>query len=334
MRKTRAAAKARDLARSRVNRANEFRIGISGWRYPGWRGKFYPQELPQHRELEFASGAFNSVEINGSFYSLQLPSSYKRWYAATPPGFLFAVKGGRFITHMKKLRGVETALANFFASGVLALCDKLGPILWQLPPNLGFDGERLTQFFNLLPRNTAEAAALARKHNDKLKTRAFLKIDISRPLRHAIEVRHPSFLVPEFFELLLRHNIAFVFADTAGKWPYAEDLTADFVYIRLHGAEQLYVSGYSDAELDWWARRIEKWRVGKQPTDAHLIGPRKIDPLSRGYGAGSNQHRNVFVYFDNDAKVQAPFDAIRLAKRLDVDWSPKCTCRSRRPGAP
>jgi uncharacterized protein YecE (DUF72 family) len=288
------------------------RVGISGWRYPGWRGIFYPKDLPQHRELEFASGAFNSVEINGSFYSLQLPSSYRRWYDATPLDFMFAVKGGRFITHMKKLRGVETALGNFFASGVLALQEKLGPILWQLPPNLGFDADRLAQFFDLLPRDTAEAAGLARRHDDKLKTRAFLKIDISRPMRHAIEVRHPSFMASEFFELLRAHNVAFVFADTAGKWPYAEDLTADFVYIRLHGAEQLYVSGYTDTALDWWAARIEKWRIGKQPRDACMIESRKID----------NNTRDIFVYFDNDAKVHAPFDAIGLAKRLRVQWSP------------
>ena len=288
------------------------RVGISGWRYPGWRGIFYPKELPHNRELEFASGAFNSVEINGSFYSLQSPSSYKRWYEATPADFLFAIKGGRFITHMKKLRDVETALGNFFASGVLALREKLGPILWQLPPNLGFNCERLLDFFQLLPRDTAEVARLARKHDDKLKTRAFLKIDISRPVRHAIEVRHPSFMVPEFFELLREHRVAFVFADTAGKWPYAEELSADFIYIRLHGAEQLYVSGYTDAELDWWAARIERWRRGKQPDDARLIGSRRID----------QQRRDVFVYFDNDAKVHAPFDAIRLAKRLRVRWSP------------
>jgi uncharacterized protein YecE (DUF72 family) len=319
MRKTQVAAGSRRRVRSRLTRklvrrrpTGEIRVGISGWRYPGWRGKFYPKGLAQYRELEFASGAFNSVEINGSFYSLQLPSSYKRWYDATPPKFLFALKGGRFITHMKKLRGVETALANFFASGVLALREKLGPILWQLPPNLGFDAARLTEFLNLLPRTTAQAAALARRHDDKLKTRAFFKIDISRALRHAIEVRHPSFLTPEFFKLLRRHNVAFVFADTAGKWPYAEDLTADFVYIRLHGAEQLYVSGYGDPALDWWASRIEKWRMGKQPSDARLVGSPKID----------NRHREVFIYFDNDAKVHAPFDAIRLGKRLRVEWSP------------
>jgi uncharacterized protein YecE (DUF72 family) len=178
------------------------RIGISGWRYAGWRRKFYPENLPQHRELEFAASTFNSIEINGSFYSLQLPSSYQRWYDATPPGFAFAVKGGRFITHMKKLRGVETALANFFASGVLALREKLGPILWQLPPTLGFDAPRLRDFFALLPRTMNQAAELTRKHDNKLKARAFTRIDSSttkQPLRHAMEIRHSSFMTQEFF---------------------------------------------------------------------------------------------------------------------------------------
>src|SRR5436305_13589571 len=166
MSKVRAIAKDRPRTGSRVT-GSELRIGISGWRYAGWSGKFYPKDLAQRRELEFAASAFNTVEINGSFYSLQLPSSYRRWRETTPPDFVFAVKGGRFITHMKKLRGVETALANFFASGLLALREKLGPILWQLPPNLGFDAARLRDFFQLLPRTTAEAAKLAKKHDDK-----------------------------------------------------------------------------------------------------------------------------------------------------------------------
>jgi uncharacterized protein YecE (DUF72 family) len=284
------------------------RIGISGWRYAGWRGKFYPKDLPQRRELEFAASKFNSIEINGSFYSLQLPSSYRRWFSETPDDFIFAVKGPRYITHMKRLRDVETPLANFFASGVLALRQKLGPILWQLPPSFEFDSERLGAFFEVLPRNTEHASQLAGKHNDKLKARAYRRIDISRPLRYAIEIRHRSFMVPEFFEMLRKHNIAFVFADTAKKWPYAEDLTADFAYIRLHGAEKLYVSGYGDRALDWWAKRIEHWRHGKQSRDATLIRKREID----------NRPREVFVYFDNDAKVHAPFDALRLAKRLDI----------------
>lgn len=305
MPKARTAAKTRDRVQRRVAKS-DLRIGISGWRYAGWRGKFYPKDLAQTRELEFAANTFNSIEINGSFYSLQLPSSYERWYDATPDDFLFAVKGGRFITHMKKLRGIETALANFFASGVLALRDRLGPILWQLPPSLGFDEERLRDFFDLLPRDLSAAAKLARKHNEKLKGRAFTKIDISRPIRHAIEVRHRTFMVPEFFELLRKQNVAFVVADTAGKFPYAEDLTADFVYIRLHGAEKLYVSSYNDRALDWWTDRIKLWRKGNQPRDAKLIGGRKVDHKSR----------DVFVYFDNDAKVHAPFDAIRLAERL------------------
>ena len=290
------------------SRAKELRIGISGWRYAGWRGKFYPDNLAQRRELEFASRSFNSIEINGSFYSLQLPSSYVRWHAETPSGFVFSVKGPRFITHMKKLRDAEKPLGNFFASGVLALREKLGPILWQLPPNLGWNEQRLGEFFELLPRDTAAAARLGKKHDDKLKAKAWLKVDESRPISYALEVRHPTFMVPQFFEQLRRHNVAFVFADTAKKWPYAEDLTADLVYIRLHGAEQLYVSGYSDDEIEWWARRIDLWQRGRQPDDATLIGSTKP----------GRKARSVFVYFDNDAKVHAPFDAIRLAKRLGL----------------
>jgi uncharacterized protein YecE (DUF72 family) len=265
--------------------------------------------LPHGRELEFVAETFNSVEINGSFYSLQLPSSYQRWYQATPPGFLFAVKGGRFITHMKKLRGVETALANFFGSGLLALREKLGPILWQLPPSLGFDRDRLREFFSLLPRDTNEAAKLAKKHDRKLKGRPFARVDpaAAGPLRHAMEVRHKSFMTPDFFQLLRKEDIGFVIADTAGKFPYAEELTSDFIYIRLHGAKKLYVSGYGDRALDCWANRIKLWRQGRQPRDAALITDRTID----------HQRRDVFVYFDNDAKVHAPFDAIRLAEKLN-----------------
>jgi uncharacterized protein YecE (DUF72 family) len=284
----------------------DLHIGISGWTYAGWRGVFYPKKLAHRQELEFASRAFNSIEINGSFYSLQLPSSYQRWYAETPPGFVFSVKGGRFVTHMKKLRDVEAPVANFFASGVLALREKLGPILWQFPPNFGWNLERFTDFFELLPTDTRGAAALAKKHDSKLKGRAWTKTDATRPMRHAVEIRHPTFMVPEFFALLRRHNIAFVVADTAGKWPYAEDITADFVYCRLHGAEQLYVSGYSDEELAWWANRIEHWRKGRQPKDAKLVANRKSS-------AGS---RDVFIYFDNDAKVHAPFNARALAGKL------------------
>jgi uncharacterized protein YecE (DUF72 family) len=250
------AAAARLIPRERWPQS-DLRIGISGWNYAGWRGVFYPKGLPQNQE--FASRTFNSIEINGSFYSLQRPSSYAERYRRTPENFVFSVKGPRFITHMKKLRDVHAPLANFFGSGPLALREKLGPVLWQFPPNLGWNEQRFREFFELLPRSTCEAAELSKHHDAKLKHGSWCEADADRPLRHCVEIRHRTFLVPEFFALLRRHDIAFVLADTAGKWPYAEDMTADFVYVRLHGAEQLYVSGYSDSALHWWAARIQQW---------------------------------------------------------------------------
>ena len=286
----------------------DVRIGISGWTYAPWRGHFYPKGLPHRRELEYAAQRMNSVEVNGSFYMLQRPESYRAWYSATPEDFRFAVKGGRFITHMKKLRGVETPLANFFASGVLVLGPKLGPLLWQLPPNLGFDPERLEDFFALLPRTTAEAAVLAERHDERLTDRAWTTTDADRPLRHALEVRHPSYEDAAFVALLRRHDVALVVADTAGKWPFLEDVTADFVYVRLHGAEELYTSGYDDPALDGWAARVRAWRDGGEPPDARRVGP----PAPQGGPGG----RDVYVYFDNDVKVRAPYDAMGLAARL------------------
>ena len=285
--------------------AGEVRVGISGWRYPPWRGVFYPAGLPQRRELEYASHRMTSVEINGSFYSLQRPESYRRWAAETPDDFVFAVKGPRFVTHMKKLAGVEAPLANFFASGVLALGPKLGPLLWQLPPSLGLDPGRLERFFALLPRTTAAAAALAEQHDERLDGRALLSTDADRPLRHALEVRHRSYETPALIELLRAHDVALVVADTAGKWPKLDDVSSDFVYVRLHGEEELYVSGYDPPALDQWAAKIRIWRTGGTPTDGRTLAP-----------AAPPQPRDVYVYFDNDVKVRAPFDAIALAERV------------------
>ena len=291
-----------------VNRM-DLRIGISGWAYAGWHDGFYPPGLARRRELEYASRRLNSVEINGTFYSLQRPSSFRRWYDETPPGFLFAVKGSRFITHMKKLRDVETPLANFFASGVLLLREKLGPILWQLPPNLAFARDRVARFLALLPRTTTAAARLARRHDHRLAGRDWTRTDRDRAIRHAFEVRHESFLCAAFADLLHQHGAALVFADAAGQHPYAEQLTADFVYIRLHGAEAVYASRYTDAQLDWWAARIRAWQAGREPRDA-----RRIDGAPRP----ARRRRHVYVYFDNDAHGHAPFDALRLAGRLGV----------------
>lgn len=285
---------------------SQLRVGISGWTYPAWRGVFYPAGLPQKQELEYTSQTFNSLEINGSFYSLQRPSSYQRWYDQSPPGFIFAVKGSRFITHMKKLNEVRVPLANFFASGLLRLGKKLGPILWQFSPQLSFDEARFGSFLDLLPRTTEEAAALAEHHDHRLAEQSWTASLHSSPLRYAFEVRHPSFFVPAFAELLARHNAALVLADTAGNWPYAEEITADFVYIRLHGAESLYASGYTDEQLDWWAERVRAWQLGGEPPDARRLTEVPPDPVER----------DVYTFFDNDAKVHAPFDAQRLAARL------------------
>lgn len=290
-----------------MSRAGTVRIGISGWTYGGWRRVFYPPGLRHSDELFYASREVDTIEINGTHYSLQRPDSFARWRDETPDGFVFAVKGSRFITHLKQLRDVETPLANFFASGVLRLEEKLGPFLWQFSPRFRFDPERLDQFFSLLPGDTEAAAALAKRHDHRLTGRAWTRTERRRDLRHAIEVRHPSFLDPAFIALLRRRQMAFVFAD-AVSWPYAEDLTADFVYLRLHGSEELYASGYSDEALDHWATRVKLWAQGLEPNDARLIAP-DLKPAQDGA-------RDVFVYFDNDVKVRAPVDARSLKAKV------------------
>lgn len=283
-------------------------IGISGWRYAPWRGTFYPRGLTQDQELAYASRQLDTLEINGSFYSLQSPASYRQWREQTGPGFMFAVKGGRFITHIKRLRDVATPLANFFASGLLALQHKLGPVLWQLPPSLKFDAALLEEFLALLPRTTAQAAALGRRHDQRLKHRAYTRVDRERRVRHTLEVRHESFVDPAFVKLLRRYNVALCVADNARDWPVLEDVTADFVYCRLHGHTRMYASGYSAAALDRWADRVRAWRAGQQPDDGRLAAP--------GTAPRPRRSREVFVYFDNDAKIRAPYDALNLAARL------------------
>ena len=284
------------------------RIGISGWRYKPWRGTFYPKNLPQHAELRYASSILSTIEINGSFYSLQRPSSYARWYADTPKGFVFAVKGPRYITHMLRLRNVEAPLANFFASGLFNLREKLGPILWQFPPNFRYDHDRLADFLDLLPHGTKAALALARRRDARMKGNSRLAIDATRTVRHAIEIRHESFLDSRFVDLLREHNIALVIAETARRWPMTHDITADFVYIRLHGDKKLYQSGYSDKSLGRWAKRIAAWHRGSEPRDTRKISPRK--PPTR-------KSRDVYCFFDNtDVKLRAPFDAQTLTRKL------------------
>jgi uncharacterized protein YecE (DUF72 family) len=268
------------------------RIGTSGWAYPEWRASFYPDGLPQRSQLEYLAGMLPTVEINGSFYSLQRPASYRNWFGQTAHDFCFAVKGGRFITHLKRLRDTEIPLANFFASGVLALGTKLGPVLWQLPATVSFDLDLVADFLALLPRSTGAAAELARRHSAALpEDRTWLAVEQDRPLRHAIEVRHESFRADPFSDLLREFDIALVVSDSAGNWPYFEDITASFGYFRLHGDTELYVGGYSEEALAGWAAKIRDW---------------------------ANQG-DVYVYFDNTAEVAAPRDAQQLRALLDSE---------------
>jgi uncharacterized protein YecE (DUF72 family) len=264
------------------------RIGISGWRYEGWRGVFYPKGLAHARELEYASRQLPTIEINGTHYSLQRPECFDLWRDATPGGFVFAVKGSRFITHMKQLNDIERPLANFFAQGVLALGEKLGPLLWQFGPRFRFNPDKLEAFLDLLPRDTDAAEALARRRDARMHGRSRLKAAAPGLLRHAIEVRHGSFIDDQFRAMLRRQRVALVVADTAGKFPHMEECTADFMYLRLHGDIELYVSGYGDEALDTWAAKVRAW----------------------------SKRGDVYCYFDNDAKVHAPFDARRLIDRL------------------
>jgi uncharacterized protein YecE (DUF72 family) len=285
----------------------DIRIGVSGWTYTPWRGNFYPTGLRQKDELSYAASQFNALEINGTFYGMQVPQSFARWAAAVPDDFVFAVKGPRFLTHMLKLTRIEAPLANFFASGPLALGHKLGPILWQFPERFGFDPDRLLPFFEMLPRTHSAAARLAARHDHRLRAAAHLEIVDDLPIRHAIEIRHAGFREPRFIDLLRRHNVALVCADTVD-WPLLMDLTADFAYCRLHGSTELYKSRYSQAEIERWAGRVDAWANGRRMADGNFV----TAPLDDG------KRREVYVFFDNTDKLQAPDNARELMQALDV----------------
>ena len=264
-------------------RRGRVRVGTSGWTYDHWQGTFFPDGLARRRRLEYLSGRLDTAEVNGTFYSLQRASSFRTWAAATPEDFRFAVKGSRYLTHMKKLRDVEEPLGRFLASGLLALGEKLGPILWQLPPNLGWDPERVEGFLRLLPRSTGEAAALATAHTDRVPDPCTVT-DEDRPIRHALEPRHASFATPELVALLRAHDVALVVSDGAGI-PRFDEVTTDLVYVRLHGHDELYRSRYDAAALRAWAAQAVAWAA---------------------------EGREVLVYFDNDAEGHAPHDALAL----------------------
>jgi len=289
-----------------MSQHGQIRIGMSGWRYDEWRGTFYPEKLAQRRELEYASRQLNSIELNGTFYSLQKPKSYLDWSSQTPDDFVFSVKGTQFITHERRLENVAGPLANFLAQGLLRLGKKLGPILWQFPPNFKFNAELLQAFFDLLPRTHKQAAAYAKQRDEWMAERCWLEVEEDFPLRYAIETRNKSFAVPEYISLLRKNQIAVVVADTE-KWPRMMDITADFVYCRLHGNEEVYPNGYDADGIESWAQRVLAWSRGEEVTDGMQV---HSEPGEK------RASRDVYVYFDDDVKVRAPHDAVSLSKRV------------------
>ena len=284
------------------------RVGVSGWSYDGWRAAgVFPDDLPRSREHEWLAHRFGTLEANGTFYRLGSPAMFERWYRAAPADFAYAVKGSRFVTHDKKLADVEVPLANLFASGVLALDDKLGPFLWQLPERLHTDLDRLDAFLDLLPRRTSEAVALARRHDDRVTEPAYGP-GAEHRLRHVLEVRHEADLTPALVTCLHRHGVALAVSDGAD-WPLVEQVTAGFVYVRLHGPGALYASPYGERRLRSWAERIRTWARGDEPSHARRISDRSPPPRAA---------RDVYVYLDNDDGAHAPRDADVLRRLLDL----------------
>jgi uncharacterized protein YecE (DUF72 family) len=258
------------------------RVGIGGWVFKPWRGEFYPEGLAQARELEHASRKVTTIEINGTFYSTQKRESFRKWAAETPDDFVFSLKAPRFATHRRVLAEAGDSVERFFASGVLELQAKLGPILWQFHPSKKFEPDDFERFLALLPRRLE-----------------------GKPIRHVVEVRHQSFVEPSFIALLRRFAVAAVLADS-DKHPLIADATSDFVYARLQRTREQEKTGYPLRELDHWARRARTWADGSAPDDLATVSGQPP----------AQAERDVFVYMISGAKVRAPAAAMALIERL------------------
>ena len=262
--------------------AGTIRVGIGGWTFEPWRGVFYPEGLKQKEELAYASRHLTAIEINGTYYSTFKPDSWKKWRDETPDGFVFTVKGSRFTTNRRELAGAGESLERFFAQGMSELGERLGPVFWQLPHTKKFDEADLDGFFSLLPKSLA-----------------------GRPLRHALEPRHPSFCTPAYPALLRKHGIANVYAKH-GHYPEIADLTADFVYARLQTGEDAIPTAYSPEELDAWAGRFAAWAGGGAPDGLPIVDPSHAAPKTP---------RDVFAFIIHEGKVRAPAAAMALIER-------------------
>ena len=258
------------------------RVGVGGWTFAPWRGSFYPEGLPAKRELEHASRHLTSIEINGTFYRSQGPKSFAKWREETPENFVFTVKGHRAVVNAKVLGAAGEAVEWFFKSGVTELGPKLGPILWQFAPFKKFDADDLGAFLTLLPREFDGVA-----------------------IRHVVEVRHESFVAPEFVALARRHNVAIVYADS-DEHPAIADITADFVYARLQRSSADEAAGYASGDLDQWAKRAKVWAAGGAPEDLNYVGE----------GKTKKTKRDVFLFFISGAKERNPQAAQALIERL------------------
>ncbi len=262
--------------------AGKIHIGIGGWTFAPWRGVFYPEKLPQAKELGYAAAQLTSIEINGTFYGSQKPESFRKWAREVPDGFVFTLKGPRFVTNRKVLAEAGDSIDRFYRSGVLELGDRLGPVLWQFAPTKKFDPSDFARFLDLLPQQLE-----------------------GRTLRHGVEVRHDSFCVPEFVGLLRQHGVPVVFSEHA-TYPAIADLTGDFVYARLQKGKETVKTGYPPKALDAWSERLQLWAKGGEPADLPRVENTKA----------KQQPRDVFAYVIHEAKLRAPAAAMALIKRV------------------
>lgn len=259
------------------------RTGIGGWIFEPWRGTFYPKGLSKAKELEYAGQHLSTIEINSTYYGTQKPETFAKWASSVPNGFIFSVKGNRFVTNRRILAEAGESMERFIKSGIAELADRLGPLLWQFAPTKKFDAEDFGAFLDLLPGKEGGIA-----------------------LRHAVEVRHPSFIDPDFIALLRKKNVALVYAHHFD-YPEFADVTADFVYARLQKGDDAIETAYPAKELDQWAERVKLWAKGDAPDDLPLAAP---------LAKPDKQPRDVFAYFIHEGKVRAPQAAQALRDRL------------------
>ena len=258
------------------------RVGVGGWTYAPWRKNFFPEGLPQHRELEYAAQHLSAIEINGTYYRTQKPESFAKWRDETPPDFMFSVKASRYATNQRVLADAGESIERFVGSGLSELGSKLGPIVWQFMPTKRFEPDDFEAFLELLPS----------------------KVD-GLTLRHAMDVRHPSFMTPAYLQLARKHKVATVFADS-DEYPSFADLTGGFIYARLMRTSSSVETGYSGADLDRWTAAATAWAAGREPENLPTV--EVLSPAA--------QPRDVFLYFISGAKERAPAAAMALLERL------------------